>query len=118
MPEAATRPELRWIDLGTLVALKREWGVSMQALFERAYRFGLVTAADRTTFYEAMNARGWRTKEPESDFLAKEFPELAKTIGDGLTKRGMSAAEIADLAGFKDPAENPFAPSTRRLASV
>jgi Zn-dependent peptidase ImmA (M78 family)/DNA-binding XRE family transcriptional regulator len=118
MPEAAIRPELRRVDLGTLVALKREWGVSMQALFERAFRMGLVTASDRSTFYKSMNARGWRTKEPESEFLAQESPELPRSIGEGLSKRGLSPAEIADLAGFRDPDENPFAPIKRRLASV
>ncbi len=118
MPEAVIRAEMRRIDMGTLVALKREWGVSMQALLERAYRLGFVTAADRTTFYKSMNARGWRTKEPESEFLAREFPELPRAIGDGLSKRGLSVQEIADLAGFRHPSENPFAPGTRRLASV
>lgn len=118
MPEAAIRAELRRIDLGTLVALKREWGLSMQALYERAYRFGFVTPADRTKFYKAMNARGWRTKEPESESLTREIPELARTIGDGLSERGMSAREIAELAGFREPGENPFAPSSRRLTSV
>lgn len=40
MPESEIRPELRRLDLGKLLELKREWGVSMQALLERAYRMG------------------------------------------------------------------------------
>lgn len=45
MPEAEIRSQLRKLDLGKLQDLKREWGVSMQALIERAYGLNLLTPA-------------------------------------------------------------------------
>jgi len=42
----------------------------MQALFERAFRLGLVTPTARTSFYKSLNARGRKTREPETDSLA------------------------------------------------
>ena len=37
MPAEVIKPQLRNISLGRLIDLKRLWGVSMQALIERAY---------------------------------------------------------------------------------
>lgn len=118
MPESSIRAELQRVDLGSLVELKREWGVSMQAMYERAFRLGLVSPAARTRFYKAMNARGWKTKEPASEFIPAEIPELPRHVGESLGRRGLSPDEIADIAGYRDAAENPFAPSRPRLQSV
>jgi Zn-dependent peptidase ImmA (M78 family)/DNA-binding XRE family transcriptional regulator len=118
MPTAAIRSDLRKVDLGSLLELKREWGVSMQALFERAYRFGYVDAASRRSFYMAMNARGWKTVEPGAEFLAVEHPELAQHIGRALEQRGLSADQIADLAGFTAVVDNPFRTVVSNLRSV
>lgn len=118
MPEAAIRAELRRIDLGTLVDLKRVWGVSMQALFERAYRLGLTSPAARTTFYKGLNARGWKTREPDSEYLPAEDPELPRHIGETLTARGLDSTEIAEIAGFARPESNPFRPERPHLQSI
>lgn len=118
MPEAVIRRELRRIDLGTLVELKREWGVSIQALFERAYTLGLVGQARRTSFYKALNARGWKTNEPGSEYLARETPALPQHIGSTLRSRGLSDEEIAEITGFADLEESPFRPARPHLQSV
>ncbi|MHB1711585.1 MAG: ImmA/IrrE family metallo-endopeptidase [Acidimicrobiales bacterium] len=118
MPETAIRPELRRRDLGTLLDLKREWGVSMQAIFERAYRLEMATAGERTSFYKAMNARGWKTKEPGSDAIPPERPQLPRSIGDALRSKGLTDDEIDTLAGYAAGRENPFQPVTRHLQVV
>jgi Zn-dependent peptidase ImmA (M78 family) len=83
MPEHVIRPELRNLSLGKLIDLKREWGVSMQAIFERAYRFGLVKASDRVDFYRSLNSRGWKIREPISDELPTERAELTLKLARG-----------------------------------
>jgi Zn-dependent peptidase ImmA (M78 family)/DNA-binding XRE family transcriptional regulator len=118
MPENEIRAELRRIDLGALIELKREWGVSMQALLERAYRMGLVSPDSRTKFYKMMNARGWRTKEPAMDDIAVERPSLPSHIGRALRDRGLTDQQIAKTAGSAEPSSNPFQPENHRLRAV
>ncbi|MHB1497634.1 MAG: helix-turn-helix domain-containing protein [Acidimicrobiales bacterium] len=118
MPETAIRIELRRRDLGTLLDIKREWGVSMQAIFERAYRLRVATAPERTAFYKAMNTRGWKTKEPGAEAIPLERPQLARSIGDTLRSKGFSDADIDALAGYSAGGNNPFRPVGRRLQIV
>lgn len=119
MPSHVVKPDLRPVTLGHLRDLKRVWGVSMQALFERAYTLGAVSAADRANFYKALNARGWKTAEPESDCLAPETPELVAAIGGTLRGKGLSDHEIAAMAGFSEPAADTlFARPGRHLQAV
>jgi Zn-dependent peptidase ImmA (M78 family) len=119
MPEHVIKVELRKIDLPKLVELKREWGVSMQALFERAYRLGLVRHDQRTAFYRSMNARGWRTSEPVSDAVPEEHPELLAHIGSMLRSRGLKEPEIAEIAGYApERRDHPFQVHAHRLRAV
>ncbi|OXM51461.1 helix-turn-helix domain-containing protein [Amycolatopsis alba] len=119
MPSHVIKPDLRPVTLGHLRDMKRVWGVSMQALFERAYSLRQVSAADRTSFYKSMNARGWKTTEPDGDHLAPETPRLVTAIGDTLRAKGLTDEEIAELAGFSDGAvDNPFTRPMRRLQAV
>lgn len=118
MPASEIRAELRQLDLGKLLELKREWGVSMQALLERAYRMDLVSGETRTKVYKAMNARGWKTNEPGIEFLAREKPSLPAHIGKTLKSRGFTDQQAAAIAGYRDPAESPFQPESGRLHLV
>lgn len=119
MPEHVIRPELRNLSLGKLIDVKREWGVSMQAIFERAYRLGLVKPSDRADFYKSLNARGWKVHEPASDELPVERAELVQEIGAKMRERGLSDDEIANLAGFTPGAKaNPFRVQPKRLQVV
>jgi Zn-dependent peptidase ImmA (M78 family) len=118
MPETAIRPELRRFDIGKLIELKREWGVSIQALYERAYSLRLATPVSRASFYKALNARGWKTREPGSEMLPIERPELARHIGETLRSKGLSSVDIDRLAGFVVTEENPFQPTPTPLRVV
>lgn len=118
MPEAAIRSDLRSVELGHLLDLKREWGVSMQALFERAFRLGLVSPTARTSFYKSLNARGWKTREPGTDSLAAETPSLAQHIGTAMSKRGLSPDEIDSAAGYQPGTDNPFQLAPTRLRAL
>ncbi|MFC4949257.1 ImmA/IrrE family metallo-endopeptidase [Pseudonocardia sp. GCM10023141] len=106
MPAEVIRPSLRNLKIGRLLDLKREYGVSMQALVERAYHLGLLSPIQRTSLYKMFSAKGWRSQEPGSDDIAAERPALAESIGHELGARGLSAAEVAAIAGFAEPKDN------------
>lgn len=111
MPAEVIRPQLRNFTAGHLLDLKRAWGVSVEALIERAYHLRVLPAGRRTALYKQLSARGWRRQEPASDELAPEVPHLAVTIGAALAERGLDDADIARLAGFSGAsADNPFVP--------
>lgn len=106
MPAEVIRPSLRNLKIGRLLDLKREYGVSMQALVERAYHLELLSPTQRTSMYKMFSARGWRSHEPASDDIAPERPALAESIGRELSARGLSADEVATIAGFAESDRN------------
>ena len=119
MPAETIRPQLRNLTLGRLHDLKRLWGVSMQALIERAHELGTVTPKERTNFYKRFSSLGWRTREPLSDELAPERPRLATQIGEALLARGHSRDEAAAICGYTvDNPGNPFIADTHPLRLV
>ncbi len=122
IPADEVRPMLRArLTLERLVELKRYWGVSVQALVERAFGLGVLTSAQRTGLYKQLSARGMRTHEPASDELTPESPRLARHIADSLKSRGLTDAEISELAGYSSSAANvlfPRAESSGRLQLV
>ena len=107
MPAAVIRPDLRNVDLGRLHLLKRQWGVSMQALIERAHRLGTISPAKRTSLYKALSKRGWRTKEPLSDELAPETPSLVSRLVSALADAGLTRAEARKIVGVAQTASDP-----------
>ncbi|MEV4119481.1 XRE family transcriptional regulator [Micromonospora sp. NPDC049645] len=116
MPAEVIRPQLRTLTLGKLHDLKREWGTSMQALIERANDLGLVTPSQRTNLYKSLSAYGWRTREPLSEELAVEAPQLLHSITDALSSKGFTASDIAEKSGFAPGnVEQPFRPARARL---
>ncbi|ASR33863.1 XRE family transcriptional regulator [Prauserella marina] len=118
-PADLIRPQLRTVTTGRLHDLKREWGVSMQALVERSYQLRTIKATQRTNLYKSFSAKGWRIKEPLSEELAPEVPQLVSAIGQALAGKGYSASDVARLAGFSaETANHPFSPPSHRLRAV
>lgn len=118
MPAHVIGPQLMNLTLGKLSDLKAEWGVSMQAIFERAYRMGKATAEDRQKFYRQMNSRGWKVREPGSDLLPPETAELARSVGRRLDESGLTRGEILQLVGARDGQPTPFIVPPRVLRAV
>ncbi|WP_280184530.1 helix-turn-helix domain-containing protein [Nocardia gipuzkoensis] len=121
MPEHVIKRELTATALkpARLIDLKAVWGVSMQALYERAYRFGRATSDERQRFYKGLNARGWKTSEPGADLVPDERPELAASIVEALQGKGLSREEIAQLTGMSWVSDgDPFTPASRGLRMV
>ncbi|MFE3202875.1 helix-turn-helix domain-containing protein [Embleya sp. NPDC059237] len=119
MPEEVIRPQLRNLSLGRLHDLKREWGVSMQALIERARDLDVITMDKRTSLYKSLSNKGWRMREPLSDELVIEEPALAISIGDAMEAKGLTRDEIAEMAGFSEASLNTvFAAPVRHLRAI
>lgn len=118
MPAAAIKDDFRSVAVSHLLDMKREWGVSMAALFERAFHLGCATPAQRATFYKTMNARGWRRNEPGSESLAVETPALAEHISRALVDRGFTPENIASMCGYATVDACPFVPPARGLQLV
>jgi len=106
MPGDVIRPSLRNVKIGQLRDLKLQWGVSMQALVERAFRLGLLTGPQRTNMYKTFSARGWRTIEPFSELISEDAPDLAESVGAEMAASGLSGAEIASMAGYASEGDN------------
>jgi Zn-dependent peptidase ImmA (M78 family)/DNA-binding XRE family transcriptional regulator len=119
MPAEVIRPQLRNLTIGRLYDLKREWGVSMQALIERAYSLKVLTATQRTSLYKRFSSYGWRTREPISEELSPEHAQLASHIGSVLIEKCLTASEISRIAGYADSETvHPFQPARLHLRSV
>ncbi|MGH3754003.1 MAG: helix-turn-helix domain-containing protein [Pseudonocardiaceae bacterium] len=106
LPGEVIRPSLRNLKIGRLLDLKREYGVSMQAIVERAYHLDLLSPTQRTSMYKMLSAKGWRSHEPGSGDIAPERPALAESIGRSLSARGLTPQDIASIAGFSEPSGN------------
>jgi len=106
MPSEFVRPLLRNVKPARLLDLKVEYGVSMQALVERAFHLGLLSAAQRTSMYKMLSARGWRRHEPRSGDIPVEQPTLPAVIAERLAARGLSPDEVATIAGFAGASHN------------
>lgn len=104
MPTVEIRPLLKsgGLSLGRLGDLKLQWGVSMQALFERAYRLGLALPDERKRFYQTLNARRWKKVEPYSEHIPIETPKFGKHLVQSLLERGLSRSDVAHMAGFSN----------------
>lgn len=119
MPAEVIRPQLRNLSMGRLTDLKRQWGVSMQALVERAHQLGVLPTGQRMSMYKQFSRMGWRTREPFSEDLAPECPRLAQAIAKTLVDKGFSYHDIAIIAGYAGTDHNHmFRPQRPGLHAV
>jgi hypothetical protein len=64
--------------LREFAALKKRWGISIQALIQRAYDLGYVDSDRRESLYKQIGARGWRISEPV--VVHPEQPSLMRAM--------------------------------------
>jgi Zn-dependent peptidase ImmA (M78 family)/DNA-binding XRE family transcriptional regulator len=72
------------MTLEGLKSLKRQWGVSMQAIVMRLHHLDLIDEDAKVRFFRAFNARGWRKREPLDDVSDAEHPELLRQAIEAL----------------------------------
>ena len=117
MPSAEIRPSLHNLTIPNLHNLKRYWGVSMQAIIQHAYRLGTISRDQRTHLFKIFSRNGWRKREPLSDELPPEQPQLVKRLGQVLLDRGLTVEEVATIAGVS-PNHDAFFLSRPRLRAL
>ena len=79
------RPSAHQFDWGAMLAMKRRWGISLQAIIHRAYDLGLIDAAQYRTANIHISKYGWRTNEPGEE--APEMPGVCASFVSELKKR-------------------------------
>lgn len=106
------------ITLDELVAFRRRWRVSVQALMRRALDIGLITSDHYTRLYKQLSRRGWRKSEPVE--IPVEKPTLlTEALKIQREAHHYSDAELAEIAGFSqerlaDLLPEHFAPPAQR----
>jgi Zn-dependent peptidase ImmA (M78 family) len=88
----------RHVDWTALLALKRDWGVPIAALIEKAHRLSMLSDSQRTNAYKVMSRRGWRKKEPV-DLGPTEPPSLlALAVSTVMEVDQIGLDKVAELA--------------------
>lgn len=81
MPAAEIEPQLVGLNLDKLGQLKKEWGVSMQAILVRAKKLGKISESHYRFLWMQIGKCGYRINEPFEDAIPDEKPtELEKRL--------------------------------------
>lgn len=87
------RGRVNWMHM---VTLKREWGVSVQALLYRARTLGTLDDVSYESAMKTMSRRGWRKNEP--GYLGPpEQPTLLTKALEALATTGFTLADLSGL---------------------
>jgi Zn-dependent peptidase ImmA (M78 family)/transcriptional regulator with XRE-family HTH domain len=81
---------------GAIIAMKRRWGVSIQAIIHRAFDLGLINAIQYRTASIHVSKYGWRTAEPGEQEAEK--PDVCMSFVEALRQR----SAIEDLCATSD----------------
>ncbi|MBQ1062149.1 XRE family transcriptional regulator [Micromonospora sp. C41] len=84
----------RKADWRSLMVLKDEWRVSMQALLYRARQLGVMSASTYENAMTTLSARGWRRREP-GPMPAVESPSALPKGRELLTEGGYTPVALA-----------------------
>ncbi|ESY01400.1 XRE family transcriptional regulator [Mesorhizobium sp. LNJC405B00] len=92
------------ISIGELAALKRRYGVSIQAIAYRCRDLAIINAATLSSLYTAFTERGWRSapfEEPERiPFDYEEPHRLERLCLRALTEGVVGQSRAAELLGI------------------
>ena len=81
-----------------LGALKRTWGISMQALITRAHHLGTISARQRQSMFVQLSKAGYRTREPDTLDPPVEKPTLMTELAQKhLVELEYSQEELREL---------------------
>jgi Zn-dependent peptidase ImmA (M78 family)/DNA-binding XRE family transcriptional regulator len=93
LPEDAMREEItKPVTLSSLAALKPRWGVSVDALVERAYHLNIITTEQRKYLHKQINLH-WKGGEPLNLSIEPERPRALRKMAEVLY--GTKASSIS-----------------------
>lgn len=87
------------ITLDELVAFRRRWRVSVQALMRRAHDLELITTDQYTRLYKQLSRRGWRKAEPV-DIPVERPTILSEALAIQRNTHGYTDDELGEIAGL------------------
>lgn len=98
VPADELRPQIPMkLNLGTLLELKLHWGVSMAMLVMRGSQIGAITERQKRSFFQMVNARGMRSREPGR--IPLENPTVVTNVVEAyLHGMGYTPAELSRVA--------------------
>jgi len=85
------------VDIPKLMALKRKWRVSMQAIAYRAHQIGSITDTRYRSLFQQMSREGWRKNEPPSVAVRPESPRTFKRLLSAHIAEGYTHAQLAEM---------------------
>jgi Zn-dependent peptidase ImmA (M78 family)/transcriptional regulator with XRE-family HTH domain len=104
MPADAMQDEIRPpFDLDMFAALKRRWGVSIQALIMRSKELGIITPRKYAYLFQQLGALGWRTHEPHSEAIPVERPRAVRKIAEVAYGIPIKYRKLAADVGLTEP---------------
>jgi len=101
------------IHIGELLAIKEQYGISMQAVLYRSKQMGLISDYHYQQQVRNFSQRGWRKKEP-GDFMGKEQSHrMLQLFYRGVVEEIISTSKAANLYGtnlavFRKKFNQPF----------
>lgn len=87
----------RRLQLHDLLALKRQFGVSMQTVAMCAHHAGAISRDELTRLYRELSYRGWRAQEPH-DVTVEQPTVLRKALKVHRQQHGYTDHELARIA--------------------
>jgi len=79
MPAAEIGKQLNGLNLDKLGELKKEWGVSMQAILYRATKLKKISESHSRILWMQIGKYGYRVNEPFENFIPEENPRELET---------------------------------------
>lgn len=101
------------IHIGELLAIKEQYGMSMQAVIYRSRQMGLISEYHFQQQMREFSRRGWRKKEP-GDFAGREHSHrMLQLLYRGVIEEIISTSKAANLYGtnlaaFRKQLSQPF----------
>jgi Zn-dependent peptidase ImmA (M78 family)/transcriptional regulator with XRE-family HTH domain len=83
------------LDLPKLMALKRKWRVSMQAIAYRAHQIGCIDKTRYTSIFQQLSRQGWRKSEPVE--VRRESPRAFKRLLRAHLDAGYTHDQLAEI---------------------
>ena len=102
-PGHELRRMLEDLSFQKLGGLKREWGVSMQALINRAHQLQTISASQKRSLLARLYQAGYRTREPETLDPPVERPQRMRALAAAhLDQLGYTRPELLDLLTLRE----------------
>jgi Zn-dependent peptidase ImmA (M78 family)/transcriptional regulator with XRE-family HTH domain len=101
MPETTFASEIYGVDEDSLIAAKKRWGVSMQAIIMRLNGIGLISERQKVRWFQQISAKGQRKKEPLDGITNPERGRLLRKATEFIEEnRLLSFPEFFDKAKY------------------